>query len=117
MEFLKENWLLTVTFILMGIFYGWLIWRFLKMSREEQVAAVREWLLIAVTEAERELGSGTGRLKLRYVYDLFVVRFPWMAKIISFAWFSELVDDALDEMHELLAKNTAVRKYVEEEQK
>ena len=116
MEFLNDNLIVTVTAILSGLFCGLLVWRFLRLSRDEQIEAVRVWLLIAVTDAERELGSGTGRLKLRYVYDLFVVRFPWIAKAISFALFSDMVDDALGEMRELLAKNTAVRKYVEEQE-
>ena len=37
---------------------------------------VKEWLLWAVTQAEQYLGSGTGALKLRYVYDLAVEAFP-----------------------------------------
>lgn len=74
---------------------------------------MREWLLYAVTEAERELGGGTGKLKLRQVYDLFVTRFPWLAKIVSFETFSGLVDDALDEMREMLKNNNAVKELVE----
>jgi hypothetical protein len=77
--------------------------------------AIREWLLMAVTEAEKELGDGTGQLKLRYVYDLFVTRFPWAAKVVSFSTFSALVDEALVEMREMLDKNAAVKMYVKEE--
>ena len=66
----------------------------------------------AVTEAEKELGGGTGKLKLRQVYDLFVTRFPWLAKIVSFELFSDMVDDALDEMREMLANNQAVKALV-----
>ena len=75
--------------------------------------SVREWLLWAVTEAEKELGGGTGKLKLRQVYDLFVTRFPWLAKIVSFELFSDMVDDALDEMREMLQNNKAVQQLVE----
>ena len=77
-----------------------------------QLAKVREWLLWAVTEAEKELGGGTGKLKLRQVYDLFVTRFPWLAKTVSFELFSSLVDDALDEMRDMLEKNEAVKALV-----
>ena len=74
---------------------------------------MREWLLGAVTEAEKELGGGTGQLKLRSVYDRFVVRFPWVAMVLPFDVFSEMVDDALAEMRLMLAQNDKIRSYVE----
>mgnify|MGYP000840045992 CR=1 FL=1 len=74
---------------------------------------VKEWLLWAVTEAEKDLGGGTGKLKLRQVYDLFVQRFPWLAKAVSFELFSSLVDEALEEMREMLDNNQAVKAFVE----
>ena len=101
--------------LVLTAFAGVSLWRFWKLPGEEQIEAVREWLLMAVTEAERELGGGTGKLKLRYVYDLFVERFPWLAGVVGFAWFSELVDEALVGMRELLETNEAVKKYVNRE--
>lgn len=86
--------------------------RFAKKPSDEQLSKVREWLLIAVIEAEKMFGSNSGKVKLRYVYDLFVGKFPWVAKVISFELFSDLVDDALEEMRELLDKNDAVAEYV-----
>ena len=66
-----------------------------------------------MTRAEQELGGGTGRLKLRQVYDLFVVRFPWLVRAVSFELFSDMVDDALDEMRKMLESNQAVKTLVE----
>lgn len=112
MEFIIDNLYL---FVVMAAVLTVLIvttYRFFKLPTNEQIAAVREWLLMAVTDAEAQLGSGTGELKLRSVYDLFVVRFPWLAKVLSFSQFSELVDDALAEMEELLAENEKIRGYV-----
>ncbi|MBQ2973313.1 MAG: hypothetical protein IJE19_03065 [Clostridia bacterium] len=63
---------------------------------------VKNWLVYAVSLAESELGSGTGQLKLRSVYNMFVLRFPKLSMIITFARFSELVDDALGIMREML---------------
>ncbi len=77
--------------------------KFLQTPREEQLNKVREWLLLAVMRAEKEFGADTGVLKLRVVYDLFVTKFPWLAKVISFDRFAALVDDALEEMRNLLA--------------
>ena len=86
--------------------------RFLRLPSEKQLAKVREWLLYAVTEAERIFGSQTGKLKLRYVYDMFVGKFAWIAKLISFEMFSDLVDEALKEMRSLLETNEAIAEYV-----
>lgn len=77
--------------------------RFIKKPNGEQLLKVREWLLYAVSVAEDELGSGTGKLKLRMVYDMFLTKFPFLAKTIPFAVFSYLVDEALDEFKEMLA--------------
>lgn len=66
---------------------------------------VKNWLVYAVTLAESELGSGTGQLKLRSVYNMFILRFPKMSMIITFKRFSNLVDDALDIMREMLKNN------------
>ena len=84
----------------------------LAMATAEQREKVKEWLLWAVTEAEKELGSGTGQLKLRQVYDLFLQRFPAVAKRISFATFSYWVDKALIDMREMLNKNKTIYQMV-----
>jgi len=68
------------------------------MPSDKQLNKVREWLLYAVTKAEKELGGGTGQIKLRYVYDMFVARFTWLARVISFEAFSMMVDEALERM-------------------
>lgn len=72
----------------------------------------KEWLLGAVTEAEKELGSKTGKLKLRFVYDLFIAKFPIFSKLISFQGFSDMVDEVLVEMRKIINTNTAVFNYV-----
>lgn len=63
---------------------------------------IREWLLIAVSEAESKYGSGTGKLKLVYVYDLFITKFPKLQAIVPYALFSVLVDQALVVMRKML---------------
>lgn len=113
MEFLIENWHMIIACLAVLAMVCVFIFRFFKLPTSEQLAKVREWLLWAVTEAEKDLGDGTGKLKLRQVYDLFVVRFPWIAKVVSFEVFSGLVDDALEEMREMLKNNPEVKNYVE----
>lgn len=78
------------------------VYNFVKMGRAQQLNKVKQWLLFAVVEAEKELGSKTGQLKLRYVYNLFVSKFKMLSYIISFETFSMLVDEALDEMKDMI---------------
>ena len=113
MEFLIENWQIIVASLAVLAMLVILIFRYSNLPHSEQIAKVREWLLWAVTEAEKSLGGGTGKLKLRQVYDMFIVRFPWLAEVISFDLFSGLVDDALEEMREMLKNNEEARNYVE----
>ena len=68
----------------------------------------KNWLVWAVAEAEAVLGSKTGQLKLRYVYDMAVARFPIAAKLIPFTVFSKMVDTALDIMRDMIENNTSI---------
>lgn len=113
LNFFIENWYFIVTAIVMVVMAGVICWNFFKLPTKEQIAKIKEWLLYAVTEAEKELGGGTGQLKLRQVYDLFVQRFPAVAAVISFDTFSSWVDEALEQMREMLTKNENVAAYVE----
>ena len=113
MDFIINYWYVIVALIAALVVVGILIYRFFNLPTDAQLAKVKEWLLWAVTEAEKELGGGTGKLKLRQVYDLFVTRFPWLAKIVSFELFSELVDEALEDMRDMLKNNQAVKALVE----
>ena len=74
---------------------------------------VKTWLEWAVTMVEKELGSGTGQLKLRQVYDMFIERFPVFSKFIPFTLFSQWVDDALAFLKEQLEKNEKLKEFVE----
>ncbi len=87
-------------------------YKFLKKPSEQQIETVKQWLIYACIEAEKLLGSKTGILKLRYVYDLFVTKFPWLAQIISFEYFSRLVDEALETVRRQLENNEAIKNIV-----
>ena len=112
MEFIVENWYVIIASMAVCVVGVMVAANFLDQPHEEQLDKVREWLLYATSMAEKELGSGTGQLKLRYVYDMFVVKFPWLAKVITFDAFSDLVDEALESMNSLLDTNKAVANYV-----
>lgn len=106
MDWLINNWYYIVFFILVILIciYGCM------------TEKVKEWLKYAVTLAEKELGSGTGQLKLRQVYDWFVDTFPVFSKILPFAIFSKMVDGALEWLRIELEKNNNIKIYVEDKQ-
>lgn len=112
MKIITENWYIIVSVVAVAMAGGYIIYSFVKMPSNKQLEKVREWLLFAVTKAEKELGGGTGQIKLRYVYDMFVKRFVWLAKVISFEMFSIMVDEALDKMKDILESNKAVQEFV-----
>lgn len=73
------------------------------------------WLVWAVTEAEKVFGSKTGKLKLRYAYDLAIKRFPTIAKFIPFALFSKFVDKALGVMRDMIENNKTIADVITDE--
>ena len=73
----------------------------------------KEWLLWAVTDAENFLGSGTGKLKLRYVYDKFCEKFPAVKYVLPFGVFSVWVDEALVLMRKEIEKNPHIAAFAQ----
>lgn len=112
MKFITENWFVIVALTALGGGIGYAVYSFVKMPSDKQLSKVKEWLLYAVTKAEKELGAGTGKIKLRYVYDMFVARFDWCAKVITFEMFSMMVDEALEQMKSMLENNRAAQEFV-----
>jgi hypothetical protein len=112
MQFLIENWFLIVVAVAVIIVAARAVYAFMKRPTDAQLNSVKEWLLWACTEAEKELGGGTGKLKLRYVYDAFLSKFPVLAKVITFDMLSDLVTDVLVSMREILATNNSANAYV-----
>lgn len=98
--------------IILVIICGISVYHFLKLDKEKKIANIKQWLKLAVVEAEKVLGGGTGQLKLRYVYDLAVKQFPWIVALVSFEIFSGWVDEALEWMKEQLEQNKAINNYV-----
>ena len=89
-----------------------IIW-FVKLPKDKKIANIKEWLKFAVVDAEKELGSGTGQLKLRMVHNMAVKQFPFIVQLIPFDTFSGWVDEALDWMRDQLAENKVTQSYVE----
>ncbi len=97
--------------IILAVLIGIMAYNFGKQDKETKIANIKQWLKLAVVEAEKALGSGTGQLKLRYVYDLAVKQFPWIVTLVTFEIFSGWVDEALDWMRDQLKQNSAIEGY------
>jgi len=107
------NWiLLGIAVLVVAAGAGYKVWQFVKQPKEQQVQMILTWLLEAVSEAEKQLGGGTGKLKFAKVYGWFVDKFPWLAEQFPIEKFSELVDQALGEMNHLLNTNTSIATYI-----
>ena len=105
-----------VTLFVLGVIlicvFIFCIYKFAKLGWVRQLEIIQEWLLLAVIKAEKELGSGTGQIKLRYVYDLFISKFKYLSLVISFEQFSLLVDDALVLMRNAISNNKQIENYI-----
>ena len=101
--YILDNWYLLIA---AGAVVSLCIYTFVEFGRKprpQQIEAVKQWLVGACFDAEVALGGGTGELKLRMVYDTFVSRFPWVAKLVSFDTFHEWVKEALKRLPEMMA--------------
>lgn len=108
MNFIVEHWYQILLVVIMCAVLGVFIYKFAKAPKETQIKIVKEWLRYAVTLAESELGSGTGQLKLRMVYNMFLSKFPTLAKLIPFETFSVYVDEALEWMNAQIESNKSI---------
>lgn len=114
METFIYNWYLIVAVLALVAVVALYIMQYFKKPTADQIAQIKQWLMYAVLAAEKELGSGTGALKLRYVYDLFVSRWGWIAEVIKFETFSGWVDDALEQVEQWLKEDVAIAAYVQD---
>lgn len=115
MEFIMNYWYVFVGIIAVLIMGGFAIYKFVGLPTKEQLAKITEWLKYAVMLAEKELGGGVGSAKLRFVYDMFIVKFPVTAKLITFDQFSTLVDIALEWLNAQLESNKKIETFVKGE--
>lgn len=123
MKWIMENWSMVI--ILLAMAAGPLAYlrRIMTLPEEERIPTLKEdvrkkiieWLKGQVTEAEKNLGGGTGELKLRNVYDVFVRVWPNEAEIASFKEYSEMVDEALEWMRKQMESNDKIKTHIEGE--
>lgn len=114
MEWLVDNWSLLVVLVcaIGGAVFG--CKKFVQSGKTNQLKKVKEWLLFACVEAERDFGSGKGQLKLRYVYDMFVEKFGIIKYIVTFEEFSKMVDEVLESAIEFFENRQIENKPVDD---
>lgn len=112
MDWIINNWYVIVAVIASMLAIAFVIKNYLNLSKSTKLTKLREWLLYAVLKADKELGSGTGQIKLRYVYDMFISKFKFLSMFINFDIFSKLVDEALVKMAELLKDNDSINNLI-----
>ena len=104
MKWIVENWSLLVV--------AAMVIAYILISGKK---SIQKWLLYGVFMAESEWGSGTGKLKLHTVYDMFVTKYPIISKILPFAVFSLWVDEVLKEMKKTLEENKSINQLITKE--
>lgn len=109
MNWIVQNWFLIVALLAVVVFVIMAAVKWFNLPTATQISNIKEWLKWAVMEAEKQLGSGTGQLKLRMVYDMAVAQFDWLSKFVSFETFSKWVDEALEWLKGQLDSNNAVK--------
>lgn len=101
-EFLQQHWLL-ILFAIAAV--GTLIYIAIKEPQR-----IKQWLVWACSQAELALGSGTGMLKLREVYDMFITQYPIFSKIIPFSLFQRWTEESLLVFKNWLESNATAQK-------
>ena len=120
--------ILTIIAILSGIFFR--VRRFVRLTKEEQKAAlqqsadkivelVKKQLLSIVTQAEKEWGGGTGKIKKSWVWAQITAQFGKLAEYISDGLIDKevvdaLIEEAVSEMEHLRETNNKVAAVVED---
>ena len=114
MKAVVENWAIAVSVVVTVAVAALAIYQFFLLPTDKQKEKVKEWLVWACIEAEKELQSGTGQAKLRRVYNAFIAvrAFSWLAKIISFDTFSAYVSEALAEAKKMIINSESLAVYV-----
>ena len=114
--FLGNYWYLIIAGIAIVAVVSIKLYVWFKKPNNEQMHKIQEWLVWAVAQAEKKLGSQTGQLKLRYVYDMFISKFPGVSIFIPFDTFKSMVDKALDELQEMIENNEKIQMLFSEEE-
>ena len=109
LEFLMQNWdsvLVVIGFIVLC----------LVLIKRGETATLNKILFALVTQAEKELGGGTGKLKLSTVVDALYQRIPAILKFLfTEKELEQMVEDARAAAKKLWGSNEALSEYVDKQ--
>ena len=120
LNFILENWTF-ITTLLACLYLGYVkIKKWNALSQEEKIDAtlkiLREQMLSYVSEAEKEFGAGTGKLKRSEVIKKIYKDFPHLNKVINqdelIKTLDEYIDDSLVELKKLLESNEKFKEII-----
>jgi hypothetical protein len=119
-EFVSTNWTFIIT-LLSCLYLGYIkIKKWNSLSEEEKIDAtlkiLREQMLSYVSEAEKEFGAGTGKLKRSEVIKKIYKDFPYLNKVINqdklIETLDSYIDDSLVELKKLLESNEKFKEII-----
>lgn len=115
LNFLINYWYFIVIIVAILVISGVFIFNFLQKPSEQKLQNIKEWAIYACALAQAHLGSGTGQLKMRETYDMFISRFPDLVKIVPFEMYKNIAESALLEFKKMLENNPKVKELILEE--
>lgn len=121
-NFIVENWTMICAVIVIGIAVYEYVKNFLKKSKEEQEAIIRQQIEIAkeqvseimlklVTEAEKDYREWieAGEIKRAQVIDAIFEKYPILLMVTNqaelIAWLDDTIDEALKKMRKIFEEN------------
>lgn len=114
MEMLFQNYKLILGVIVLLVAIGFATYKFITQPTSKQKEQIKVVLLSMVIYAEKEFSSGTGKLKLSYVYSELVTKLPYL-RYVPFYVIESLINETLEEMRHLLETNPKVAQLVNKE--
>lgn len=107
LDFVQNYGLLIFGVVVFLALVGYVIYLFVKQPQK-----IKEWLIWACAQAEIKLGSKTGQLKLREVYNMFIMKFPIVAKFITFETFQSWTEESLSTLQEWIENNEMIKNFI-----
>ena len=112
LDFILNYWHLIITALAMIVIAIVFIIDFIKKSPKERMDSIKQWAIYACALAESHLGSGTGQLKMRETYDMFLEKFPSLAEVITYEKYKAIAETALIEFKEMLKTNPNIQNII-----
>ena len=104
------DWLQYVPYII-AVLIGTTIFVLMRSKYKKQVSQI---LLYLVTEAEKEYGGNTGKLKFSAVSTWLYERLPYWGRLfLTEAMITSMIEDAVNAMKEYLKDNVEAQIYIE----